>query len=144
MKKLSFLLAILALSLSACADNEQLVGTSELPTQAKSFIQKFFNLSDISYVQTEYDGLHREYNVYLKDATEIDFDHKGNLESIDCQRSALPEGIVPKAIANYVTTNFPDRFITEYVVENRHLKVELNGDFELVFNHNGQFIRMDD
>lgn len=144
MKKMLIILATLALSLTACADHQQLINQSELPVLAQTFIQKYFNLAEVSYIERERDGMHHEYNVYLKDATKIEFDHQGNLQSVDCKRNPVPEGIVPELIMSYVGLHHPDNFIVEYVIEYRHLKVELNNDLELVFDLEGHFIRVDD
>ena len=112
--------------------------------QAQNFIQKYFNVSDIAYVERERDGLHNEFKVYLKNATEIDFDYHGNLESIDCQISPVPEGIVPQLIVDFVRLHHPDNFIVEYSIDHRSLEVELSNGFTLVFDMEGNFIRIDD
>ena len=85
MKKILALMAIITFSLTACADRHQMIGVSDLPAQAQAFIQKHFNISDIAYIERDQDGIHYEYNVYLKNAAEIDFDYQGNLQSIDCK-----------------------------------------------------------
>lgn len=144
MKKILAILATLTLSLTACADRQHLIEYSELPAQAQNFIQKFFNVSDIAYVERERDGLHNEFKVYLKNATEIDFDYHGNLESIDCQISPVPEGIVPQLIVDFVRLHHPDNFIVEYSIDHRGLEVELSNGFTLVFDMEGNFIRIDD
>ena len=144
MKKSLIILATLALSLTACADQQQLINQSDLPAQAQAFLQKYFNLADVSYIERERDGVHHEYNVYLKDATKIEFDYQGNLQSVDCKQSSVPEGIVPELITSYVSLHHPDNFIVEYAIEYRYLKVELNNELELVFDLEGHFIRVDD
>mgnify|MGYP006382283571 CR=1 FL=1 len=144
MKKILAILATLTLSLTACADRQHLIEYSELPAQAQNFIQKYFNVSDIAYVERERDGLHNEFKVYLKKATEIDFDYHGNLESIDCQISPVPEGIVPQLIVDFVRLHHPDNFIVEYSIDHRSLEVELSNGFTLVFDMEGNFIRIDD
>lgn len=144
MKKIFLILATLTCSLLACADHHQLVKISELPAQAQTFIRKFFNDAGISHIERERDGLHYDYSVYLKNATEIDFDHQGNLQSIDCKRNPVPEGIVPELITSFVTLHYPDLFIVEYSIDYRQRNVELNSGLELVFDSEGHFIRIDD
>ena len=144
MKKILIILATLALSLTACADHQQLINQSELPVLAQTFIQKYFNLAEVSYIERERDGMHHEYNVYLKDATKIEFDHQGNFQSIDCHTAPVPEGIVPELIVNFVQTHYANTHIVEYHVEYRHLKVELSSGIELIFDLEGHFIRVDD
>ena len=144
MKKNFFILAALTLSLLACADNHQLIMEADLPAQAQTFLRKYFDLSDVTYISRERDGFHYEYSVYLNNATEIDFDHQGALQSIDCKRTPVPKGVVPELIDSFVTLHHPDQFIVEYVIEYRQQNVELNNGLELVFDSEGHFIRIDD
>lgn len=144
MKKILAIMAILITSLTACADRLHLVQYSDLPAVAQSFIVKYYNASEISYIERELDGMHHEYNVYLKNATKIEFDHQGNLQSIQCHVSAVPEGIVPQLIVDYVTLHHPNQFIVEYEIGNRRLQVELSNGLELLFDLEGHFIGIDD
>ena len=144
MIKMLVLLVTITMSLVACADRQHLIEYSELPAQAQNFLLKYFNVADIAYIEQERDGVHYDYNVHLKNTTEIDFDYRGNLQSIDCQVAPVPNGIVPELITNFVTLHYPNHFIVEYVIEYRHLKVELSNGLELVFDLEGHFIRVDD
>jgi hypothetical protein len=80
----------------------------------------------------------------MKDATEIDFNHQGNLLSVDCQYSPVPASIIPQTIVEYVNYHYPDDFITEYVVQTRRLELGLSSGLELIFDHSGNFLGMDD
>lgn len=138
------MLAILTLSLTACADRHQLIGVPELPAQAQAFLQKHFNISDIAYIEREHEGMHYEYNVHLKNNTEIDFDNRGNLQSVDCQSSPVPEGIIPELIATFIKLHHPNYFAKEYTIGYRHITVELSSGLEVIFDLEGHFLRMDD
>ena len=83
MKKILAIAATLVLSLTACADRQQLISFNALPAAAQTFVKQYFNPSDIAYVGSERDGLHTEYNVRLNDATELEFDLNGNLREFD-------------------------------------------------------------
>ncbi len=144
MKKIFAVLATVMISLTACADRHQQIDYPKLPVQAQAFIQTYFNHADIAYIERERDGIHYEYSVYLKNATEIDFDNHGNLQSIDCKVSPVPAGIVPELIVNFVSLHHPDHFIVEYAVDYRRLKVELSNGLDLEFDLEGNFIRIDD
>ena len=144
MKKILAVWAILTISLTACADHHQLVEYSDLPAQAQVFIQKYFNVTDVAYIERERDGVHHEYQVHLKNDTEMEFDYQGNFKSIDCQVLKVPTGIVPEPIINFVQTHYPNSFVVEYVVEYRHLTVELGTGLDLIFDFEGHFIRIDD
>lgn len=144
MKKIFAIVAALTFSLAACADNDRLISLSELPAQAQTFLRKYFNIADVAYIERERDGFHYDYSIYLNNATEIDFDHQGHLQSVDCKRNPVPQGIVPELITSFVTLHHPDQFIVEYVIEYRQQNVELNNGLELVFDSEGHFIRIDD
>ena len=143
MKKILTLAVILIMAGTACA-NEHMIPFGELPILAQNFIKKHYNTNDVSYVQKDKDILYNEYKIYLKDRTEIEFDHKGNLQSIDCHRKAVPESIIPQIITDYVRLHYPELSIAEYQVELRHQKVGLSNDWELVFDNEGNFLGMDD
>jgi hypothetical protein len=144
MKKILALMAIITFSLTACADRHQVVGFSEIPVQAQSFIEKYFKTSDVAYIERELEGVHFEYNVYLKNATEIEFDYQGNLKSIDCEISPVPNGIVPDLIVNFVALHYPDYFIVEYAIGHRYVTIELGNGVDLLFDLEGHFVRVDD
>lgn len=56
------------------------------------------------------------------------------------QTSALPQ-----AILDYVTTNYPDKTITEVELEgDGNYEVELNDGMELIFNTTGEFLGIDE
>lgn len=143
MKKILTLAVILIMAGTACA-NEQMIPFGELPILAQNFIKKHYSTTDVSYVQKDKDILYNEYKIYLNDRTEIEFDNKGNLQSIDCHRKAVPQSIIPQIITEYVKLHHPELFIVEYQVELRHQKVGLNNDWELVFDNDGNFLGMDD
>lgn len=144
MKKILVIVAILTFSLTACADRQHMIAYSDLPVLAQTFVQKYFNAADVSFIERDRDGISVEYNVYLKNATEIEFDDQGNLQSIDCKRNAIPQGIVPELIMSFVALHYPDQIAVEYHVERRTLNLELNSGLELIFDLEGQFLRIDD
>ncbi len=137
-------MASVVVCLSACAEKTQLVKFNELPQKAQTFIETYFNTADISFVKMEKDGLHNDYDVRMTDGTEIDFNHDGSLESVDCQTKAVPAGIVPEKITTYVAEHFAGAFIVKYEIDRKELKVELNNSLELEFDKQGNFLRIDD
>lgn len=137
-------MASVVVCLSACAEKTQLVKFNELPQKAQTFIETYFNAADISFVKMEKDGLHNDYDVRMTDGTEIDFDHDGSLEQVDCNTKAVPAGIVPEKITTYVADHFAGAFIVKYEIDRRELKVELNNSLDLEFDKQGNFLRIDD
>ena len=131
----------LAAALISCSD--KLVPADQLPAAAHSFIQQYFPGIPISYVKKDA-GLKTSFEVVLTDGTEIDFDGKGEWDSVDCRRSAVPEALVPAAIGGYVQTNFTGQMIVKIDKELYGYEIELGSGLDLKFDNNGKLIRIDD
>lgn len=144
MKKIIVVMASIIIPLTACADHEYLVEFADLPISAQNFIQKYYNANDIVYVECEHEGMRHEYNVRMRDATEIEFDLHGTLESIDSKMSPLPPGIVPKVVVDYLKLHYAGRYVVKYAIDYRNIEIELDNDLELLFDLEGNFLRMDD
>lgn len=145
MKKLLFsiLLTAIAFSLGACTDVKP-IGFDQLPQNAQTTIKNYFNKEEVLLVTIDKDNLLTEYEVKLKDNTELEFDRNGNLIKIDSQQKKVPDGLIPEKALAYVNANYPDAFITEWGKDDLRWKAELNNGLELVFNNNGEFLRYDD
>ena len=144
MKKLMFIMASLLMTMNACSSKPQVATFNELPAPAQQFITTYFAQSDIAWIQWERDGMSKEYEVRLNNGTWIEFYSDGSLEKIDCKTNAVPAGIVPETVVNYVSTNFPQVVIVKYQIDRRDQEVELNTGLELVFDLNGNFKYIDD
>ena len=144
MKKVMFLFASLLLTMNACSSKPQVATFNELPAPAQQFITTYFAQSDIAWIQWERDGMSKEYEVRLNNGTWIEFYSDGALEKIDCKTNAVPAGIVPETVVNYVSTNFPQVVIVKYQIDRRDQEVELSTGLELVFDLNGNFKYIDD
>jgi len=57
--------------------------------------------------------------------------------------STLSEAVQQK-IADYINANYPNDSVTEVEIENQKIEVELSSDIELIFDLNGNFLRLDD
>ncbi len=143
MKKMMIVLASVLLSLNACADRAQVGSFTNLPQPAQTFVETYFAKADIAVILYEREGLHNEYEVRLNDGTYIEFDYQGNLEKVDCKTKAVPNGIVPTAIVQYVEAHHPTMFIVEYSIDRRRQSVELNTGMEIEFDKAGKFLHYD-
>lgn len=144
MKKLMFIMASLLLTMNACSSKPQVGTFNELPAPAQQFITTYFAQSDIAWIQWERSGMGKEYEVRLNSGVEMEFYSDGSLETIECKPNAVPDGIVPAAIATYVSTQFPQAFIVKYHIDRREQEVELNTTLDLVFDLNCNFKYIDD
>ncbi|MBQ8674333.1 MAG: PepSY-like domain-containing protein [Bacteroides sp.] len=145
MKKVfSFLFVALMAILPALAGEIVTQDINQLPQQARSFITKYFGNVKVSHIKIDSDFLQgKKYEVTLTDRTEIDFDSKGRWTEVDCQKKAVPAGLVPTYIQSYVNANFPRETITKMERKHGHIEAELSNDYTLKFSKKGKFIGMD-
>jgi hypothetical protein len=136
-----FLMALLCLLVSnvALADDTP-IPVEQLPVAAKTFVQTHFQGKKILYAEKDWNS----YECRLNDGTKIEFNRKGNWKKVDCHMTAVPAGIVPETIQQYVTSNFPGTVITKIDKERYGYDIELSNDIDLKFNYQGALIGMDD
>lgn len=132
-------LSMVVLSMTACG-NDVVVKKSELPQQAQQFVDTYFANVAIAYITKDFNS----FEVRFSNGTEIEFDKNGVWTDVDCERTAIPEGIVPQAISDYVKATFANTFIVKISREFHHFDVELNTGLDLVFDKNGAFKHIDD
>ena len=136
-----FLMAFLCLLVSnvTLADDTP-IPVEQLPVAAKTFVQTHFQGKKILYAEKDWNS----YECRLNDGTKIEFNRKGNWKKVDCHMTAVPAGIVPETIQQYVTSNFPGTIITKIDKERYGYDIELSNDIDLKFNYQGALIGMDD
>ena len=125
------------------ANHDVMISVSQLPSAAKTFVQKQFPGKKILYAQQD-GNFKAKFETRLDDGTEIEFDRIGNWEKIECKPSAVLAALVPAPILNQVNANFPGAAILIIDKESYGFKVELANDIELKFSKNGLLMGFDD
>ncbi|UTN03548.1 PepSY-like domain-containing protein [Flavobacterium bizetiae] len=144
----SFIAVSLLLAATSCDsdnDNETLINATDLPKAADAFVKKYFPDANYVLVTKEkvvsIDG--SIYDVKLSNYFEIDFDADGNWIDIEGNHQAIPVELIPEKIQTYVATNYPNQFVTSIDNERTTVEVEISNNLELVFDRQGNFIRID-
>lgn len=144
-KSVLFFVALVCMmmqSVSSFAD-DRVIPVEQLPAQAKTFIQNTFPGQTISYATIDR-GVRKTYEVHLDNGIEVEFDKNGTWDKVVCKFSAVPQNLVPAAIANYVKTHFPGTQIVKIDKERYGYEIELSNDLELKFNKKGVLMNIDD
>jgi hypothetical protein len=133
-----FLLGILFVSCTRLDSNN-------LPSSARSFLDKYFHDVEIMSLEQDVDN---DYNVYLENGIEINFERKGNWTEIKAKKRPLPESlleILPKQLSNYVQTNYPGQSIRKIEKKAYGYRISLNkpNNVELKFTRRGVFLSED-
>ena len=139
-----FVMAITLVVTNAQAQ-EKAITIAEMPHPAQEFVKKYYDVKSVSHVLLEDELFSRkEYKVVLTDGTDLEFDSKGQWTEVDAQRQAVPAGIVPQKIVDYVNQSFPNNKIVQISRSSRKYEVELTSGLDLDFDRNGEFVRIDD
>lgn len=143
--------AMLLLSASCSNDDNNdnststIIESSALPENARNFVTTHF--PDAAYTSVRQNSIADDdgsiYDVYLSNGFEIDFDANGNWTDVDGNTQAVPAAIIPETILAYVTTNYAGQTINTIEIETTGYDIELSSGVDLVFNPQGEFIRID-
>lgn len=119
------------------------VNAQSLPQAITSFIKQHFPSVSIVGVEPDYDNGGLEYDVYMSDGTQIDFDANHQWDQVESMRG-VPAFFVPRAIASYVKGNYQNLAITKINKEYYGYEIELVNGLDLNFDRSGRFMGMDD
>jgi di/tripeptidase len=145
MKKLQVLgiIATLGLLLFATScDEEKGLSENEIPNEITTYVTTHFPTNNIIRVTEDKDGTRKSYDVVLSGNIKLEFNRQREITDIDSS-SRLPDSVIPQAIRDYASENYPDNFITDWELEDNHQQVGLNNDVDLEFTMDGEFIRVD-
>lgn len=144
MKKILFVaLVALTCSFTACA-NEQVITYDQVPEPAKAIVAAHFDAAQIAYITMDKGLFDDEYEVRFNDGRTVEFNKAGELQKVDCKQTEVPSALIPAPVLQYVKTNFPNAFITEWGKDDRGYKAELNSGLDLKFNRQYEFVHIDD
>lgn len=143
MKKSRSILAVfLLLFLTAVScDKSENISNVDLPGSAQKYMNK--NFGDDNYT-VEYDEDDHEYDVEVNNGFELTFNEDGDVVEIDGGHAAIPSDMLPNSIVDYVDEHFPNQYIVSWEQGANTQQVELSNDIDLIFDNDGDFIRLDD
>lgn len=145
MKKVLFIMALIAGIFTASARDNYSHDASILPTAAQTEIKNNFKAA-ISHIKVEKDwGRVSEYDVVLTDGTEITYDKDGNWKDVEVRiGKSVPAAYVPDAIRAYVSQNQKKATIVGIERNRSGYEVELSNGVEMKFSAEGKFIKYSD
>lgn len=146
MKKSAIIVAGLFVALQTAFAGDVIThDAKQLPQAARNFISLHFADRQLSYIKIDSEITGKKYEVTFTDRTEIEFDSKGGWTQVDCERSSVPEVLVPAFIREYVDANYAGALIEKIELE-RHgaTEIELNNGLSLKFDKKGRLTEIDD
>lgn len=144
MKNKLFLSAVAlgAVFMTSC-EKESLIEQSDVPQEIKNYVTTHFPQNNILQTLKDNDGLNLTYDLLLDSSISLEFNRAKEIISID-GNSKLPDSVIPAKIREYVNTNFPAYFITDWEKESRKVQqIELSNGLDLEFDNDGKYLRID-
>ena len=118
--------------------------TLAVPDAVAAFVKQYFPNATIAGVERDSDHGGLEYDIYLNDGTQIDFDANNQWDKVECHSKGVPAALIPQAIANYVKSNYQNTIITKIDMEYHGYEIELANGLDLNFDKSGHFMGTDD
>lgn len=151
MKRLSQILTAfmlvfsIGLASAGTSDQGKIIPYAQLPAKAQQFFSAHFSQADVASVVlfSEY-YVKKEYTIYLKDGSKVEFDSAGEWEKVKMRNQAVPAKIIPSNMSQYVASSFPNTYVKEIKKSRNKFELEISNGLELEFNRKGDFLRIDD
>ncbi len=144
MKQILFLaFMISSISLIGCDDKETLLDANKIPVEIKTYVEKHFSGKNILQCKKDVDGLEVSYDVVVEGGYKLEFNRNKKIDSVKGV-SKLPDSVIPEKILSYVTSKYPGNYIIEWDLDKTTQEIKLDNKLEMVFNHSGDFLRIDD
>jgi hypothetical protein len=86
----------------------------------------------------------KSYDVIFTNGDKVEFDKKGNWTNVDCKHSQVPQAIIPVAIQQYVSKNYPDAKVLKIeLTDHKGYEVDLSNGFDIEFDKKMRVIEID-
>ena len=115
-----------------------IISPESLPLNAKEFLQKNFN-AQIGIVQVDKNN----YEVYLSDGTELEFDMDGSWREIESKFNPLNFNILPPILADIIKNNYPNATMLEIKKKINYYKIQLNNGLKVIIDFNGTILHQE-
>ena len=145
MRKLFLIVAVSFLSMGVVgANSNRPITVENLPQKAQQFIKKYFSQVGVTYATEDRDILSKEYEVMFAEGTKVDFSSNGEWRSVECRSAAVPAGIIPQQINEYVKQNYSNAKVVKIDRDRNDYEVSLSNRLELTFNKSFRLVEIDD
>jgi hypothetical protein len=145
MKKMMFLfVSLFVMNLAVFADNDKPIQVTEMPKEAQSFVKSHFANQSVAVAKMETDFFDKTYDVIFTNGDKVEFDKKGNWTKVDCEHTQVPQAVIPAAIRQYVSKNYPDAKVVKIEKTDRKgFDVDLSNGFDIEFDKKMRVVEVD-
>lgn len=145
MKKMMFLfVSLFVMNLAVFADNDKPIQVTEMPKEAQSFVKSHFANQSVAVAKMETDFFDKTYDIIFTNGDKVEFDKKGNWTKVDCEHTQVPQAVIPTAIQQYVSKNYPDAKVVKIEKTDRKgFDVDLSNGFDIEFDKKMRVVEID-
>lgn len=145
MKKMMFLfMSLFVMNLAVFADNDKPIQVTEMPKEAQSFVKSHFANQSVAVAKMETDFFDKTYDVIFTNGDKVEFDKKGKWTKVDCEHTQVPQAVIPAAIQQYVSKNYPDAKVVKIEKTDRKgFDVDLSNGFDIEFDKKMRVVEID-
>lgn len=145
MKKMMFLfVSLFVMNMAVFADNDKPIQVTEMPKEAQSFVKSHFANQSVAVAKMETDFFDKTYDVIFTNGDKVEFDKKGNWTKVDCEHTQVPQAVIPAAIQQYVSKNYPDAKVVKIEKTDRKgFDVDLSNGFDIEFDKKMRVVEID-
>ncbi len=129
---------LLAMNVVSVAASKNPSQVSKLPHTAQQFVKKHFSKCNVIDVSKKKSITSTSYEARCSNGYVLKFDKNGQWTSVDCRRDAVPDGVVPSKVRDYVKKNFKrDGKICRIAKQRNGYEVELTNGLKVDMSKNG-------
>jgi hypothetical protein len=148
MKKIIALLAVaLVASMAWAEDLEKKVSLQELPEKAQEFLNTYFEGVKVKKVIKTTDAYTfvEEFDVYLSNKTQIEFDMVGawNEITLKNKKVEMPRFIYPNRVVDTIDNQYADKKIVKVSNDGMEYDIKFKDGSEVTINALGQILEFD-
>jgi hypothetical protein len=137
-------MSLFVMNLAVFADNDKPIQVTEMPKEAQSFVKSHFANQSVAVAKMETDFFDKTYDVIFTNGDKVEFDKKGNWTKVDCEHTQVPQAVIPAAIQQYVSKNYPDAKVVKIEKTDRKgFDVDLSNGFDIEFDKKMRVVEID-
>lgn len=141
-KIILFFIAVFSFMNAEAQKSKKYIVPDQAPTEIKNYVNTHFPDGNIAYVKKKQKINKTEYKIKLDNNVELEFDKNFDVQEIE-SKSALPNSVIPEPIRDYLAQNYPANRVYEWKRKRTKQEIELDNDLDLVFDLNGNFLKID-
>lgn len=116
------------------------INREKLPEAAQEMLSEYFPKAKVSNIKVDRHLLKKtDYDVKLTNGVKVEFSNSGKWTSVDCNKKAVPDDLVPLAVRKYVTKNYSGNKIVSITKKTASYLIGMSDGVKLKFNLLGQF-----